>query len=90
MRYQLHTLAVLRGVCDSDDPGKFFGSLMALSYWIEQAIEEGLIIRSGNDRLEPTSVGRMIYDRVLSVLPCCRQVFWSSPELSNLLGKGAS
>lgn len=83
-KYELHVLSVLRGVCDGDS-GKYFGSTMNLIYWIDKAKDEGLVAGDNTRKLEPTIVGKELYDKVLSKLQNGRATFWSGKELEDLL-----
>mgnify|MGYP001209457420 FL=1 len=79
--YQIHELAVLRGVCDGGDPGRYFGSFGAIDYWTSEAEISGLVVRHGM-RFAATAEGERIFSEVLNDLPQCRQVFWSSDKLA--------
>jgi hypothetical protein len=90
MPYHLHELAVLRGVVEGD-PGRYFGSTLGLSRWLDDAEGSGLIERvtawTGDDGWTATALGYQLYDQVLNDLPRGRQVSWASPALDELLGK---
>lgn len=88
----LMELAVLRGVVESDDPGRYFGSFGALAWWTQSSADSGLIrIVEHSAETLPTFVaterGLWLYEHTLKDLPQCRQVFWRSAELTKLLAK---
>lgn len=85
--YSVHQLAVLRGVADGGEPGKYFASWLALDYWTSEAADAGLVAANPGGELTPTAEGLRIYKEVLANLPACRQTLWDSPALRRLLGK---
>lgn len=81
--YRIHVLAVLRASVEGVPAGTYFGSTAGLSYWIDEAVADGLI----NADMTPTDLGRSVAEQGrLSDLPKCRQIFWDSPELRSIKG----
>lgn len=71
---RLMSAAIVKGLVEHNDGMRFFGSTMAYTYHLENAIKRGYVTESKS----VTALGREWYERCLKQLPQTRQVFWTS------------
>jgi hypothetical protein len=71
---------IVKGLIESNDATRHFGSLMAFQEHLAEACECGVITVKG-DKIRVTKKGRAWYDKKrMSELPQCRAYMWEGSD----------
>jgi hypothetical protein len=70
---RLFSAAIIKGLVEHDDGTRFFGSTMAYTFHVENAVKRGYLSNSQS----VSALGREWYEQCLKQLPQTRQVFWT-------------